>query len=74
MRVAHVDQRDEAITFRDIADWSSRSPGLEAVERLHGPGGAEKLGARVVVEKPVIVANARRLYDNFMRIARRSFA
>jgi GMP synthase-like glutamine amidotransferase len=61
----HVEATEES-----VADWSAHSPGLEAVERLHGPGGAQRLKAQAIAEKPVLRDNACRLYRNFMSIAR----
>ena len=60
----HVEANEQSVT-----DWSAHSPGREALERLHGPGGAERLKARVIAEKPLLHDNAYRLYRNFMSIA-----
>jgi GMP synthase-like glutamine amidotransferase len=60
----HVEATEES-----VAAWAAHNPGRDAVERLHGPGGAERLEAQVVAEKPVLADNACRLYKNFMGIA-----
>jgi GMP synthase-like glutamine amidotransferase len=57
-------------TEQSVADWAAKSPGLEALERLHGPGAASRLGGKVVAEKPRLLRNSRLLYDNFMRVGR----
>jgi GMP synthase-like glutamine amidotransferase len=61
-------------TEQSIVDWSSGPSGFEALRRLHGPGAASRLEAQVVAEMPELLSNARRLYENFMNIARHRLA
>jgi GMP synthase-like glutamine amidotransferase len=60
----HVEATDQS-----IVDWGSGPAGEAALRKLHPPGFAAKLRARVSDGFAELLGNSRRLYDNFMRIA-----
>jgi GMP synthase-like glutamine amidotransferase len=61
----HVEATDHS-----VSTWSDLPASAALLERLHGPSAASSLRAAVSAAMPELRSNSRRLYDNFMRIAR----
>jgi GMP synthase-like glutamine amidotransferase len=58
------------LTANTIQEWSCVPAYEEALAKTHGPGALQRMEAAARPLMPEFVANSRRLYDNFMRIAR----
>ena len=65
----HVEATDQS-----ISEWADLESNSKLLDRLHGPGAAASLRAKVTSAMPVLRANSRRFYENFMAIARRRLA
>ena len=65
----HVEATDDL-----VGEWGSGPPSSTLIERLHGSGAAPRFHAEVIAAMPELRSNSRRLYDNFMGIARRRLA
>ncbi|MBZ0209807.1 MAG: type 1 glutamine amidotransferase [Hyphomicrobium sp.] len=57
-------------TLRSVGAWCEHPDSSALLERLHGPSAATRLQADVSAAMPELHSNSRRLYDNFMKIAR----
>jgi GMP synthase-like glutamine amidotransferase len=53
-----------------VADWAAVPAYASALETVLGPGAVESFKAAVDAARPALAADARRIYDGFMRAAR----
>jgi GMP synthase-like glutamine amidotransferase len=58
------------VTNETVPQWAAIPEYKAALEQTLGPGAAEKLEAHTRTKLPAFARDARRLYDNFMRIVR----
>lgn len=59
-------------THQSISEWMAVPASASLPIRLHGPDAGERMVADVAAAKDELRINARRLYDNFMGVVRRS--
>jgi GMP synthase-like glutamine amidotransferase len=59
-------------TVQSVSEWLAEPASGSLVSRLHGPEGSTRLLGAVSAAKAELRSNARRLYENFMSIARRT--